>query len=162
MSSINRVREYLARRGLADSILEFPVSSATVELAANAAGVEPARIAKSLTFRGEGDCIMVVVAGDARVNGGKFKRAFGKKANMLNPDEVQILTGHEVGGVCPFALPASTNVYLDVSLQRFGTVFPACGSDHSAIEMDMEQLWASAEALGWVDVCTGWQEAGAS
>ena len=158
MSSIERVRIYLENLGLAGRIMEFPASSATVELAATAVGVIPARIAKSLTFRGEGNCIMVVTAGDARVNGGKYKKTFGKKANMLSPEEALTLTGHEVGGVCPFALPATASVYLDVSLRRFDTVFPACGSDNSAVEMDMGQLWESSGALDWVDVCVGWQE----
>ena len=161
MSSIEVVRKYLENLGVGDKILEFPVSSATVELAARAAGVIPARIAKSLTFRGDGICVMVVVAGDARVNGSKYKKIFKQKANMLTPGEVLSLTGHEVGGVCPFALPDTTDVYLDISLKRFSTVFPACGSGNSAIEMDMEQLWGASGALDWVDVCTGWQEDGA-
>ncbi|MCL1806048.1 MAG: YbaK/EbsC family protein [Clostridiales bacterium] len=139
-------------------VVEYAVSSATVELAAKAAGVIPARIAKSLTFHGDGHCDMVVAAGDARVNNGKYKLAFGRKPAMLPPDMVQELTGHEVGGVCPFALPATTVVHLDISLRRFSTVFPACGSGNSAVEMDLEQLWEASGAVGWVDVCTGWQE----
>jgi prolyl-tRNA editing enzyme YbaK/EbsC (Cys-tRNA(Pro) deacylase) len=157
MSSIERVRKYLAKWGLDNSILEYPVSSATVELAALAAGVAPARIAKSLTFHGDGSCVMVIAAGDAKVNNGKYKRTFGSKPSMLPPDQVLAFTGHEVGGVCPFALPDSTAVYLDVSLKRFETVYPACGSDNSAIELDMGQLWETSGAVEWVDVCAGWE-----
>jgi len=158
MSSIDKVREYLKDRGLDGKIREYPVSSATVELAALAAGVIPARIAKSLTFHGDGCCVMVVAAGDARVNNGKYKQVFGKKPSMLPPDRVLALTGHEVGGVCPFALPDTTVAHLDISLKRFATVFPACGSGNSAIELNMEQLWEASGAVAWVDVCTGWQE----
>ena len=160
MSSIGKVRKYLENWGLAEMIHEYSVSSATVELAALAEGVIPARIAKSLTFHGEGGCVMVVAAGDARVSNGKYKKAFGRKPGMLPPDQVSELTGHEVGGVCPFALPGTTAVWLDISLRRFPTVFPACGSDNSAIEMDMEQLWETSGAVGWVDVCDGWEAGG--
>ena len=129
MSSIEKVKEYLKIFGAAEGVQEFEVSSATVELAAKALGVEPARIAKSLTFgEKEGGCIMVVAAGDAKINNGMFKRRFGCKPSMLPAEEVLRLTGHAVGGVCPFALPEEVPVYLDESLQRFVTVFPAAGS----------------------------------
>ena len=159
MSSIDRVKAYLHNLGLDGGIREFAISSATVELAALALNVAPARIAKSLTFRNEDKCTMVVAAGDARIHGGKYKQAFGKKPSMLASDQVLALTGHEVGGVCPFALPDTVSVYLDISLRRFVTVFPACGSGNSCVEMDLDQLWQASGALDWVDVCANWQEA---
>ena len=158
MSSIVLVKEYLAKWGLDKEVREFSVSSATVELAAQALGVAPARIAKSITFANGSDrCIMVVTAGDARVNSGKFKSTFGCKASMLSPLEVKALTGHDVGGVCPFALPATTTVYLDISLKRFDTVYPACGSANSAIALSLAQLGMLAGTSTWVDVCNAWQ-----
>lgn len=158
--SIERVRAYFDPLGRADQILEFSVSSATVDLAAKALGVAPQRIAKSISFRGkDGGCLLVVAAGDAKIDNGKFKARFGTKAKMLSPVEVEAETGHAVGGVCPFALPeAGVWVYLDVSLQRFDTVFPAAGSANSAIQLTCAQLYADSGALGWVDVCKGWQE----
>lgn len=159
MSSIEKVKEYLKIFGAAEGVQEFEVSSATVELAAKALGVEPARIAKSLTFgEKEGGCIMVVAAGDAKINNGMFKRRFGCKPSMLPAEEVLRLTGHAVGGVCPFALPEEVPVYLDESLQRFVTVFPAAGSSNSAVELTLEQLERFSRAKGWVNVCKGWQE----
>ncbi len=150
--SIENVRAYLTLRGRADDILEFPVSSATVELAARALNVSPARIAKTLAFKKEEHCLLVVTAGDAKIDNGKFKKTFGFKAKMLSAEETFALTGHAVGGVCPFALPESVDVYLDYSLKRFATVFPACGSGNSAIEVAPEEMFQLSQALGWVDV----------
>ena len=147
------VKTYLAARGRTD-VLESDASTATVELAAAAFGVEPERIAKTLSFRGAEPetCVLIVTAGDARVNSGDFKRTFGLKGKMLTADEVEEHTGHPVGGVCPFANPQSAAVYLDTSLQRFETVFPACGSANSAIEVTPEALFDLAEAQDWVTV----------
>ena len=151
--SIETARAYLRTRGMEDRVREFTVSSATVELAAQALGVDGARIAKSLSFRqGEG-CILVLAAGDARVDNKKFKARFGMKPSMLHAEEVEPLTGHPVGGVCPFGRRAGVPVYLDESLRRFETVFPACGSAASAIELTMDELYALSEAEAWVDVC---------
>ena len=155
--SIDRVREYLREKGLGDRILEFDVSSATVELAARAAGVEPARIAKSLTFLLPDGPIIVVMAGDARVDNPKFKAIFHAKAKMLGHDQVPELIGHAVGGVCPFALKEGVRVYLDESLRRFETVYPACGSANSAIPLTCDELETAAQnAQGWVDVGKDW------
>lgn len=157
--AIDRVRAYLRTFGAEERILEFPVSSATVALAAQALGCEEARIAKTLSFaQGEG-CILVVAAGDAKVDNGKFKARFAMKAKMLSPDDAQRLVGHAVGGVCPFGVNAGVPVYLDESLRRFETVFPACGSANSAIELTLDELERFSNAESWVDVCKGWQEA---
>ena len=158
--SITAVRAYLAQFGLDSKVLEFPVSSATVELAAEAAGVIPARIAKSLSFKVDGEAILIVTAGDAKVDNAKFKAAFHTKAKMLTPEEAVERIGHAVGGVCPFALPEDVKTYLDRSLRRFDTVFPAVGSAASAIELTCDQLerCCGANFAGWVDVCKGWQE----
>ncbi len=153
--AIEKVKEYFAAEGLSDRVMEFSVSSATVELAAAAIGTEGARIAKSLTFRGaDGQCLMIVTAGDTKIDNSKFKQTFGCKAKMLTAEEVLSETGHAVGGVCPFALPASgVCVYLDESMKRFETVFPACGSANSAIELDCDSLFRLSHAIRWVDVC---------
>lgn len=153
--AIEKVKEYFGALGLADKVMEFAVSSATVELAAAAIGTEGARIAKSLTFRGaDGCCLMIVTAGDTKIDNPKFKQTFGCKAKMLSADEVLAETGHAVGGVCPFALPEEgVKVYLDESMKRFETVFPACGSANSAIELDCDSLFTYSRALSWVDVC---------
>ena len=157
--SIDRVREYLKQYQLDERIIEFETSSATVELAARAAGVIPARIAKSLSFSLPDGPILVIVAGDAKVDNARFKAQFHAKARMLTHDEVAALIGHGVGGVCPFALNPGVRTYLDVSLRRFDTVFPACGSANSAIELTCPQLEAAAQnCQGWVDVCKGWTE----
>lgn len=156
--SIERVREYLKQFQADQNILEFPVSSATVELAAQAANCEPARIAKTLSFYGQNGCLLVVAAGDAKIDNSKFKHTFGCKAKMLSPEDVLTMTGHAIGGVCPFGVPEVASVYLDISLQRFHTVFPACGSSNSAIELDCDTLFRYANAIDWVDVCKGWQE----
>ena len=157
--SIDRVRAFFAGHGIAERVREFPVSSATVELAARALACEPCRIAKTLSFMGEGGPLLVVAAGDARIDNARYKARFGVKAKMLAPDEAEALVGHAVGGVCPFAVNEGVPVYLDVSLRRFPTVFPACGSSNSAIELDMAELEKYSGAAGWVDVCKGWQPA---
>ena len=154
--SIAAVRDYLTPFGLADKILEFSTSSATVELAAQAAGVIPARIAKSLSFKVEDRAVLIIAAGDAKVDNPKFKAAFHTKAKMLTPEEVTDLVGHAIGGVCPFAIREGVAVYLDESLKRFETVFPACGSGNSAIQLTIPQLEETSRAAGWVDVCKGY------
>lgn len=159
--SVDIVRNALTDQGWTGEILEFAESSATVELAAEQAGTEPRRIAKTLAFSSTSDepgAILVVAAGDAKVNGGRFKRTFEGKPSMLKFDQVEPLTGHPVGGVCPFANPDETRVYLDESLRRFETVFPAAGTANSAVELDLEELERLSGALGWVDVCNGWRE----
>lgn len=154
--AIERVREYFGKHGMADRIQEFEVSSATVELAAAALGCEPQRIAKSLSFNVGGQAILVVAAGDARVDNTKFKARFGTKAKMLSPDEAIELVGHAVGGVCPFAVNDGVTIYLDESLKRFTTVFPACGSSNSAIELTISELESHSGSTEWVDVCKDW------
>lgn len=157
--SIEKVRAFFAQRGREGDILEFPVSSATVELAAQAVGCEPARIAKTLSFAVDGGCVLVVCAGDTKVDNGKFKARFHTKAKMLAPDEVSAFTGHAVGGVCPFAIENSAvTTYLDRSLKRFETVYPAAGSSNSAIELTVGELEEFSGAAGWVDVCKGWEQ----
>lgn len=155
--AIEKVRAYFEKFGMADRILEFDVSSATVELAAKALNCEPCRIAKSLSFMLEDKPILIVTAGDAKVDNAKYKAKFGKKAKMLTADEVEALIGHAVGGVCPFALNGGVTVYLDVSLKRFETVFPACGSSNSAIELTMEEMEKYSGYTEWVDVCKAWE-----
>ena len=156
--SIEKVRAYFQGFGIADRIMEFPVSSATVELAAQALGVEGARIAKSMSFKIGEDPIIIVMAGDARVDNSKYKAQFHTKAKMLTHEEAHELIGHDVGGVCSFALPENVKTYLDVSLKRFATVFPAAGSSNSAIEFTCEELERhSSNFVEWVDVCKGWQ-----
>lgn len=157
--SIQSVREYLTPLGLADRILVFETSSATVELAAQAAGVIPARIAKSLSLMLPEGPILLVTAGDTRIDNPRFKAQFHAKAKMLSADEVTLRIGHAVGGVCPFAIKGDVRTWLDVSLKRFDTVYPACGSANSAIELSCDELEAAAQGFaGWVDVCKGWQE----
>jgi len=156
--SIDKVKEYLRQFNMEDRILEFPVSSATVELAAEAAGVIPARICKTLSFRAPDGCILIEAAGDARIDNGKFKDRFGFKGSMLNPDEVLAFTGHEIGGVCAFGIERSdVRIYTDISMKRFDTVFPAAGSANSAIELTCDELHSLSKALEWVDVCKGWE-----
>ena len=156
--SIEKVRAYFQPLGIAERIREFSVSSATVELAAQAVGVEGARIAKSLSFKVDDQPILVVAAGDAKVDNSRYKAQFHTKAKMLTHEEAHDLIGHDVGGVCPFALPENVKVYLDVSLKRFGTVYPAAGSDNSAIELTCEELEKYASNFaGWVDVCKAWR-----
>lgn len=155
--SIEKVRAYFASQGMAEQILEFPVSSATVELAAQALSCEPCRIAKTLSFMVDGKPVLVVTAGDARVDNPKFKAQFHTKAKMLSHDQAAGLIGHAVGGVCPFAVNQGVEVYLDISLKRFETVFPACGSSNSAIELTMDEL-EKLTGAGWIDACKGWRE----
>ena len=151
--SIAKVKTFFAERGCADRVRELPTSSATVALAAAALGCEPARIAKTMSFRGKEGYILVVAAGDTKIDNAKFKHAFGVKATMLSHDEVEPAIGHAVGGVCPFAVNDGVAVYLDSSLRRFETVFPACGSANSAIEVTLPELEAFSFPVGWVDVC---------
>lgn len=156
--SILKVREYFESAGMGERVLEFSVSSATVELAAAALGCEGARIAKTLSFMVDGAAVLVVAAGDARIDNPKYKAQFGTKAKMLTPDEAETLVGHAVGGVCPFATNPGVRVYLDKSLQRFETVFPACGSSNSAIELTVPELERHSSYIQWVDVCRGWND----
>lgn len=151
--SIEKVRGYLKNFNLDGKIQEFPVSSATVALAAQALGCEEARIAKTLSFEMGESCILIVCAGDCKIDNAKFKAEFHTKAKMLPFDVVASLTGHAVGGVCPFAVNEGVNVYLDESLKRFATVFPAAGSANSAIEMTIDELCECSAFTKWVDVC---------
>lgn len=151
--SIEKVREYFKTFGIENKIQEFTVSSATVELAAKALGVPGAIIAKSLSFKVKDNAILVVAAGDVKIDNRKFKETFHTKAKMLTADEAVELIGHAVGGVCPFAVNDGVKVYLDESLKRFETVFPACGSSNSAIELTISELEKYSNALSWVDVC---------
>lgn len=153
--AIEKVREYFGQFGMEERIMEFDVSSATVDLAAEAVGTEPARICKTLSFlKPEGGCILIQAAGDARIDNRKFKDQFHTKAKMLKPDEVIEYTGHAIGGVCAFGIERDdVDVYCDDSMKRFETMFPACGSDNSAIELSLDELEKYSKAKGWVDVC---------
>ncbi|MDD6920228.1 MAG: YbaK/EbsC family protein [Eubacteriales bacterium] len=153
--SIEIARKHLEKYGLEDKILEFDVSSATVELAAEAVGTEPQRICKTISFKKpEGGAILVQTAGDTKIKNGKFKGTFGFKAKMLPAEEVELYTNHQIGGVCGFGITnKETEIYVDESLKRFATVFPACGSSNSAIELTPEEVFKYSEALDWVDVC---------
>ena len=155
--AIEKVKAYFAAFGMADRIREFDVSSATVELAAQALGCEPCRIAKTLSFLVEGEPILIVAAGDAKIDNPRYKAQFGTKAKMLTPEEAETMVGHAVGGVCPFGVNEGVKVYLDESLKRFSTVFPACGSSNSAIELTIAELEKVSGFLSWVDVCKNWQ-----
>ena len=151
--SIERGRAYFRSLGMEDRVMEFEVSSATVDLAAQALGVEGARIAKTLSFKNGEGCMLILAAGDARIDNKKFKEKFHFKAKMLTADEVLEMVGHPVGGVCPFGINDGIDVYLDVSLQRFETVFPAVGSGSSAIELNLDELFRYSNAIEWIDVC---------
>lgn len=151
--SIEKGRAYFRALGMEERVQELPVSSATVELAALALGVEGARIAKTLSFKTQDGCMLILAAGDARIDNHKFKEKFHLKAKMLTADEVLELVGHPVGGVCPFGINEGVPVYLDISLKRFETVFPAVGSANSAIELDLDELYKYSKALEWIDVC---------
>lgn len=151
--SIEKGRAYFRQFGMEDRVLEFNVSSATVELAALALGVEGARIAKTLSFKKGDSCILILAAGDARIDNHKFKDKFHMKAKMPSPDEVLTLVGHPVGGVCPFGINDGIDVYLDESLKRFETVFPAVGSGNSAIELNLDELYKYSNAVEWIDIC---------
>ncbi len=154
---LNQVKDFFREYGLEDRIQEFEVSSATVELAAKAVHCEPCRIAKTLSFMVDSGPILIVTAGDAKIDNPKYKAQFGTKAKMLTPEEAVDLIGHPVGGICPFAIREGVTVYLDKSLKRFGTVFPACGSDNSAIELTLDELEKYSAFISWIDVCKGWQ-----
>ena len=151
--SIEAVKEYFSKYGMADRVRELDVSSATVELAALALGCEPCRIAKTLSFLADGRAVLIVAAGDARIDSRKYKDRFGIKAKMLPPEEARTMVGHAVGGVCPFAVNEGVTVYLDESLKRFHTVFPACGSSSSAIELTIPELERYSGFASWIDVC---------
>lgn len=155
--AIEAVKRYFESWGMADRVREFDVSSATVELAAQALGCQPCRIAKTLSFLVDGQAVLIVAAGDAKIDNPKYKARFGTKAKMLSPGEVEELVGHAVGGVCPFAVNQGVEVYLDVSLRRFATVFPAAGSANSAVEFTCEELERYAQTDRWVDVCKLWR-----
>ena len=150
--SIERARAHLAKYGLEDRIRELTVSSATVALAAEALGCEPARIAKTLSFENGEGAILVIAAGDARIDNAKFKHRFGMKAHMLSAEQVEPLIGHGVGGVCPFGIHEGIPVYLDESLKRFDIVYPAAGTAASAVMLTLSELERASEADGWVDV----------
>ena len=160
--SIERVREFFRPLGREQDILEFDVSSATAELAAQAVGVIPARIAKTLSFLVDDNCVLIVAAGDAKIDNSKYKGLFHTKAKMLAPEQVTSFTGHAIGGVCPFANPEGIRTFLDISLRRFDTVYPAAGSSNSAIELTCEELESYSNCQGWVDLCKGWQTDGAA
>lgn len=151
--SIEKVKEYFKQYNLDSRVQEFTVSSATVELAAKALNCEPCRIAKSLSFLVDNSAILIITAGDTKVDNKKFKEIFHTKAKMLTPEEVKNLIGHEIGGVCPFAISDEVKVYLDESLKRFATVFPACGSANSAIELTIEELEKFSNFTQWIDAC---------
>ncbi len=154
--AIENVKEYFKKYNMENRIQEFDVSSATVELAAKALHCEPCRIAKTLSFMISGHPVLIVAAGDAKIDNSKYKAQFGTKAKMLTPEEVENMVGHAIGGVCPFAVNEGVSVYLDNSLQRFETVFPACGSSNSAIELTIEELERYSGFHSWIDVCKGW------
>jgi prolyl-tRNA editing enzyme YbaK/EbsC (Cys-tRNA(Pro) deacylase) len=156
--AIDTVREYFRKWNMEDKIQEFDVSSATVALAARALDCEPERIAKTLSFKVDDGCVLIVTAGDAKIDNAKFKGLFKIKAKMLAPEEVIEFVGHEIGGVCPFGVNDHVSIYLDISLRRFNTVFPACGSSNSAIELTPDELEKYSGSIEWVDVCKGWQE----
>lgn len=156
--SIEKVKAYFKTCGMEDRVLEFPVSSATVELAAQAVGCEPGRIAKTLSFMVNEGPVLIVAAGDAKIDNHKYKQQFGTKAKMLTADEAARLIGHAVGGICPFAVNPGVTVYLDASLKRFETVFPACGSSNSAIELTIPELEKHSGYRAWVDVCKNWEQ----
>lgn len=151
--SIQRVKEYFKQFNMEDKVMEFPVSSATVELAAKALNTEGCRIAKTLSFSVNDSPILIVTAGDAKIDNKKYKAFFGAKAKMLSFDEVEEKIGHAVGGVCPFAINEGVTVYLDECIKRFETVFPACGSSNSAIELTPEELEKYSNFKQWIDVC---------
>lgn len=155
--AIERVKAYFEKHNMADRIQEFEVSSATVELAAAALNCEPQRIAKTLSFKVDDHAILIVTAGDAKIDNAKYKAQFNTKAKMLAPEEVIESIGHAVGGVCPFGIKDDVMVYLDLSLKRFTTVFPACGSSNSAIELTMEELEKYSSYSSWIDVCKEWE-----
>lgn len=155
--AINRVKEYFRQFGMEDRIIEFDVSSATVDLAAKALNCEGKRIGKTLSFHVNDDVVLILTAGDAKIDNKKYKAFFGTKAKMLAFEEAEPLIGHAVGGVCPFAVNDGVKVYLDVSMKRFETIFPACGSSNSAIELTMEEVEKYSNFIEWIDVCKDWE-----
>ncbi len=154
--AIEKVKVYFKKYDIDNRIQEFDVSSATVELAAKALNCEPCRIAKTLSFIVDGSPILIVMAGDAKIDNPKYKAEFKTKAKMLTSEEAENLIGHKVGGVCPFAVNNGVTIYLDKSLKRFTTVFPACGSSNSAIEMTIDELEKYSDYSEWIDICKGW------
>ena len=151
--SIEKVREYFRGYDMEDKVLEFEVSSATVALAAIALGTEEARIAKTMSFKKDEGCILVITAGDVKIDNAKYRHTFGLKAKMLTPDEVMEFVGHAIGGVCPFAVNKGViGIYIDESVKRFDTIFPACGSSNSAIQLTPDELFTLSKATEWVDV----------
>lgn len=155
--AIEAVKAYFSKYGIEHRIRELADSSATVELAAQALGCEPCRIAKTLSFMVEDSPILIVAAGDAKIDNPKYKAQFGTKAKMLTPEQAESLVGHAVGGVCPFGINEGVTIYLDASLKRFSTIFPACGSSNSAIELTIAELEKYSGFTAWVDVCKNWQ-----
>ena len=155
--AIEAVKEFFKSHGMEQRVQEFEVSSATVELAAQALNCEPCRIAKTLSFMVNDVPVLIVAAGDAKIDNPKYKAQFATKAKMLTPEEAVNLVGHAVGGVCPFAVNEGVTVYLDESLKRFETVFPACGSSNSAIELTLDELEKYSASVAWIDVCKGWE-----
>lgn len=155
--SFDSVKKFLDERGFADRAMEFAVSSATVEKAAEAIGCEGKEIAKTMAFKVDENAVLVVMAGDARIDNRKFKDTFATKAVMLKGDEVEEMTGHPIGGVCPFDVKDGAPVYLDVSLKRFDTVYPACGSANSAVKLSVDELEKVSGACGWVDIGKDWE-----
>lgn len=156
--SLEKAKEYLKKWNLEDRVKEFSESSATVELAAKAIGCEPEHIAKTLSFQVEDNPVLIVASGDAKIDNVKFKEQFHTKAKMLSKEEVEEKIGHAVGGVCPFGVNEGVRVYLDISLRRFKTIYPACGSSNSVVKMTVEELETCSKNLEWIDVCKGWQE----
>ncbi len=156
--SVETVRSYLKQFNKDKDILEMDESTATVELAARTLGTAEERIAKSLSFYNGDGAMVIVVAGDAKIDNKKFKEQFGFKAKMLAPEDTVKYTGHAIGGVCPFALPEYVDVYLDDSMKRFETMFPACGSSNSAIELTLEELEKTSRSKKWIDVCKNWEQ----
>lgn len=156
--SIEKVEKYFSQFGIEDRIIEFQDSSATVELAAERLGVKGQRIAKTLSFVVADECVLVVAAGDAKVDNQKYRTQFGAKPKMLKGDQVKECTGYDIGGVCPFDNPDGVKTYMDISMKRFETIFPACGSASSAVEMTPEELFTYGKGIAWVDVCKAWNE----
>jgi prolyl-tRNA editing enzyme YbaK/EbsC (Cys-tRNA(Pro) deacylase) len=154
--AIEKVKEFFRKQNMESRVRELAESSATVELAAAALHCEPERIAKTLSFLVEGKAVLIVAAGDAKIDNQKYKAQFGTKARMLTPEQVESMVGHTVGGVCPFAVNEEVSTYLDISLRRFHTVFPACGSSNSAIELTIGELEKYARPIAWINVCKGW------
>lgn len=156
--AVEKVREYFKQWNMEERILEFNVSSATVELAAQALNCEPKRIAKTLSFMQGDKCILIVASGDAKIDNTKYKLQFGTKAKMASAGEAATLIGHAVGGICPFGVSNGIVTYLDISLKRFETVFPACGSSNSVIELSIDELVKYSNAEAWIDVCKDWND----